>query len=429
MYERRLADSVRAALADTPVVLLQGARQVGKSTLARAIAAERGATYVSFDELPALAAAHENPAAYVAGFSGPAVLDEVQRVPEMFLPLKAAVDRDRRPGRFLLTGSANVLLLPRIADSLAGRMAPLSLWPLSQGEIDASPEGLLDALFADTLPPWSGPSEDRAAVVSRVLRGGFPEVVARPTARRTAWFDAYIATVLGRDVRDISRIEDLAALPRLLALLAARAAGLLNVADLARDLGMPATTLKRYLALLERTFLVQTLPAWSANLGRRLVKAPKLLITDTGLLAHLIGATADRLHSYPDLLGPLLENFVAMEIRRQAEWSAVRPRLFHFRAHSGQEVDLVLEDPAGRLVGIEVKASAAVNPAALTGLRLLQAERPRQFHRGVVLYLGRDVVAFAERLHAVPVSALWSTRGRGVRERVRRPGGKAQARA
>jgi uncharacterized protein len=423
MYQRHLADALRTALADTPVVLLQGARQVGKSTLAREFVADGTlARYITLDDLTVLGAVQADPAGFVAGLGDePVAIDEVQRVPELLLALKVAVDRDRRPGRFLLTGSANVLQLPRVADSLAGRMAVLTLRPLSQGELDDRPERFLDALFADA-PPRASDVLDRATIITRVLRGGFPEAVARAdAARRAAWFDAYITTMLGRDVRDISRIEDLGSFPRVLRLLAARATGLLNFADVARDLSMPASTVKRYAALLDRTFLTEALPAWSAGLGPRLTKAPKIMIADTGLLAHLLGLGAQRLVDNPASLGALLENFVAIELLKQAGWSSSRVQLFHLRAHTGREVDLLLERGDGRIVGVEVKAAATVRPEDFAGLRWLADGRPRQFHRGVVLYLGRDVVPLGERLHAVPLSALWRHPGRAVRESPARP--------
>jgi hypothetical protein len=408
MIPRHLAGRVRAALADTPVVLLQGARQVGKSTLARAIAAGGRRRYLTLDDQATLAAARADPAGFVAGLEGPVVLDEVQRAPELLLAIKVAVDRARRPGRFLLTGSANVLFLPAVADALAGRMEPLTLRPLSQGELEGRREGFVDAAFADGAPALRASPASRLDMIARVCRGGFPEVVARRKAeRRSAWFDAYLATVLGRDVREYSRIEDLTALPRLLATLAARSAGLLNVAGVGRDLGIPASTLARHFAILERGFLVEPLPAWSGSLGRRLVKAPKLHLTDTGVLAHLLGVAEGRLVTEPELLGTALETFVAAELGKQLAWSRTRAGLFHFRAHTGQEVDLLLEDRAGRLVGIEVKASSTVASRDLAGLRLLATERARRFHRGIVLYLGAEVVPFGERLHAMPVSALW----------------------
>jgi hypothetical protein len=348
------------------------------------------------------------------------ILDEVQRVPELFPAIKAAVDRDRTAGRFLLTGSADVLLLPRLSESLAGRMEVHTLWPLSQGELEGQPEELVDALFADSLPAPRPPQGGRKPeLVDRLVRGGYPEVVGMAAeARRQAWFGSYVTTVLQRDVRDLANIEALTMLPRLLRLLASRSTALLNFADLSRSIGIPQTTLKRYMALLEMTFLLQTLPAWFVNIGKRLVKSPKLLLNDTGLAAHLQGLNAERLVGDRVLLGPLLENFVVMELKKQAGWSRRQPQLHHFRTEAGEEVDVVLEDAAGRVVGIEVKAAATVAQVDFKGLRTLAAAAGKRFHRGVVLHTGPEVIPFAADLHALPISALW----RSAAARSGRPG-------
>ena len=256
-------------------------------------------------------------------------------MPELFLAVKAAVDRDRSPGRFLLTGSTNVLTLPRIADSLAGRMEILTLWPLSQGELSGTQARFIDTLFDLDAALPSAPVGEHD-LTERLLIGGYPEVVTRPrAARRGAWFEAYITTILQRDVQDLANIEGLNELPRLLKLLAVRISTLLNYAALARDAGLPQSTLKRYLALLEATFLVHTLPAWSANLGKRLVKSPKLFLVDSGLTGHLVGVDAKRLSADRKLLGQLLESFVITELHKQRTWSEARPALYHFRTHSG----------------------------------------------------------------------------------------------
>lgn len=406
-YPRHLTGLLRESLAGSPVTLLVGARQTGKSTLAQQLGRDLAAQYLTLDDAVVLASAAEDPAGLVAGLPGSTVLDEVQRVPELLLAIKAAVDRDRRPGRFLLTGSANVLLLPRIADSLAGRMEIFTLWPLSQGEILGPSERFVDHVFGDApIPPVSG--ESREALVERILAGGYPEVVAAASpARRGRWLRSYVTAVLQRDVRDLAAIERLHDLPRLLALIAARATGLLNVADMARALSLSHTTLTRYLTLLEQVFLTVRLPAWQSNIGARLVKAPKLLLNDSALMAHLTGLTPARLAAEPTLLGPLLENFVGMELVKHASWSGIEPKLFHFRTDKGQEVDFLLEDRAGRVVGIEVKAAATVRQDDLRGLRALEERLGERLVRGVVLYTGDSTVPFSERLVACPLSALW----------------------
>lgn len=409
MYRRNLSHSIREALADRPVVFIHGARQTGKSTLVQSlISRSYPARYLTLDDTTVLAAARTDPDGFVAGLEGPVILDEVQRAPALFLAIKAAVDRDRRPGRFLLTGSANVLVLPRLSEALAGRMEILTLWPLSAGELDDVREGFVDAAFSpQPLAPIHDPRL-RPALLARALRGGYPEVIGLSSAaRRLAWFGSYLATLLQRDVRDLSNIEGLTDLPRLLALLSARATGLLNYAEVSRSMNLPQTTLKRYMALLEATFLVQTLPAWAGSLSRRLVRSSKLLLSDTGLMAHLLGLDAERLASDPALCGPMVEGFVAMELKKQLGWSQTQAKVFHFRTQTGQEVDIVLEDAAGRVVGVEVKAAGTVNANDLKGLRALAEAAGRRFWRGIVLYTGSETVPFAKNLHAMPASAVW----------------------
>ncbi len=268
-------------------------------------------------------------------------------------------------------------------------------------------EGFVDAAFGDG-PPRVNAAGRETGLVERILRGGYPEAVAIAAAeRRGAWFEAYLTTILSRDVRELANIEGLAELPRLLAVLAARPMALLNYAELTRSAGLPASTLKRYFALLEGVFLVRTLRPWHANIGKRLVKTPKVLLTDSGLAAHLAGLDAARLAADRMLLGGLLESFVAMAVTKQLGWSESAPSLYHFRTHEGDEVDLVLERRAGALVGIEVKSAATVTNADFKGLRALEQAAGRRFHRGLVLYTGSEVIPFGPRFHAVPVEALW----------------------
>lgn len=410
MIERYLQSAIREALADTPVILIIGARQTGKSTLVQTARLGKASRYFTLDDAPVLAAIKNDPAGFLAGLGdGLAILDEVQRVPELFLALKAQVDRNRRPGRFILTGSANVLLLPKIADSLAGRMEVLTLWPLSQGEIAGVREGFIDAIFAPKLPSLpKDKGEKRTQLIERICLGGYPEIVARSSpARRKAWFESYVTTILQRDVRDLANIDDVSALPRLLALLAARSGTLVNFAEISRSVGLPQSTLKRYQSLLEKTFLIRLLPAWSGNLGKRLIQTPKIYLNDTGLLASRLGATPNSLTGDAPLLGPLLENFVLAELQKQIGWSETKPRIFHWRTASNQEVDFVLEDDRGRLVGIEVKATASLGANHLLGMRALAEAAGKRFVRGVIFYTGDAVVPFAANIHAMPLRALW----------------------
>ena len=407
MLRRNLAPRIVAATRDTPVVLLHGARQTGKSTLVKQIGGAARA-YVTLDETTALASASHDAASFLESFDGPIVLDEVQRAPGLFTAIKASVDRDRTPGRYLLTGSANVLLVPRVSESLAGRVEILTLWPLSQGEIGGRSERFIDAVFGARAPRVPKAERSGGSLSERILAGGYPEPLARKDAsRRGAWFESYLTTVLQRDVRELANIDGLTELPRLLALLASRTAGLLNFADIARGLSMPQSTLKRYFALLESTFLVVLVPAWSTNMGLRLTKAPKLMLADTGLACHVLGMNAQRMKTDANLRGALLENFVAMELTKQLAWAETRARLFHFRTTAGREVDLVLEDSAGRIVGIEVKAAGSVGDDDFRGLRALQEAAGDRFHRGIVLHDGEEGIQFAPQLMAAPVDWLW----------------------
>ncbi len=405
---RNLRHAVNAALADTPVVLVNGARQTGKTTLVREFATRRKAAFVTLDDHASLDGALNDPAGFVAGLGDFAVIDEVQNAPNLFRAIKASVDRDRRPGRFLLTGSANVLVLPRLGDSLAGRMEILTLQPFAQDELAGRTGTFIDALFSRSLPVRSPKAIDRAKAARRVFLGGYPEVAGRSVpARRAAWYRSYITTIMQRDVRDISNIADLTAMPRLLTQLAMRSSGLMNLADIGRGIDAPHSTLRRYMALLEATFLHAPLMPWTANRSRRLVKAAKIHLADSGFAAHLSGIA-----SPPDLLkspayGPLLESFVVGEVRRLSGWSRTPVTTHHYRTEQGREVDLMLEDPRGRVVGIEVKASGSIGHSDLAGLKDLRETAGDRWVRGIVLHIGSGMTAFAKDLHAVPLSALW----------------------
>ena len=406
MYPRNIEAELHSALADTPVVLLNGARQTGKSTLAKGIARSSSVPYVTLDDATQLAAATSDAQGFLAGLGDRAVIDEVQKAPGLFPAIKMSVDQDRRPGRYLLTGSANVLLLPKISESLAGRMELITLWPLSQGELHARQECFLDAVFAERLPALQeGEAFD---LKDTVLTGAYPEVIQRSAGkRRDAWFAAYITALLQRDVRDLANIDGLTDMPRLLSLLAARVGGLLNMSELSRSSGIPNSTLKRYLGLLQATFLFQPLPAWSSNLGKRIIKSAKIHLIDSGLAAHLAGITHQSITRDPVFFGHLLETFVVGELRKQIGWSDRRVNMYHYRTVAGREVDILLEDAAGRLVGLEIKAASTVGRKDFSGLDALLEDTGDRFVRGIVLYSGEQTVSFGKRYLALPVSALW----------------------
>ena len=416
MLQRHITPLVLETLRDTPVVFIRGPRQSGKTTLVQHLRdAGHDATYFTFDEAAVLSAAQADPDAFIAGLPERVIIDEVQRAPELFRAIKLSVDKNRAPGRFMLTGSANALVLPGVSESLAGRMGVLTLHPFSQGEREGVKEGFIDACFTPKFSPatLASDADDAAgsswpALAARITAGGFPEACERMSAtRRAAWFDSYLTTLIERDVRDIANIQGLRDLPRLLKLAGTRASGMLNLTNLARDASLPLTTLQRYWSLLEATFLVQTLPAWSASLGVRLVKAPKVFLNDTGLLCALLGIDAARLQTDDLMTGALLESFVVQELARQSAWNATRAAMFHFRTHGQQEVDIVLEDAKGRLVGIEVKKTTSPGAGDFKGLKSLQAATGKKFLRGILLYAGGQSLSFGHDLHAMPVSALW----------------------
>lgn len=409
MFARALAVPLLEALADTPVVMLAGGRQTGKSTLALSLAEEglHAADYVSLDDPTELAAAREDPSGFIARFDDPVILDEVQRAPELFLPIKSAVDNDRRPGRFLLTGSTNALLVPALADALAGRMEVLTLWPLSLAELGGRPESrFVEWLFAVDPELPAEPGLDRSDLVTRVLAGGYPEAVEREGARRDRWYVNYLTTILERDVRGLADIERLEQLPALLTSVALRTRGPLNKSALSQDLGIPNSSLDRYLALLERVFLVKRLPAWHGNLRSRLVKSPKLLLADSGLLCHQLQLDAARLDSDPAALGVALEGYVGMELVKIAAASAAERRMLHYRTAKGIEVDFVVESAGGHVAGIEVKAGQTVGVADFRRFERLREALGERFARGIVLYGGDRVVPFGDRLAAWPIGLL-----------------------
>lgn len=409
MIRRSLEGAVQAALTDTPVVMVVGARQTGKSTLVTSLV-ERSHTYRSFDDAAVLSTARADPSAFLEQLGGTAIIDEVQRAPELFLRIKLAVDRDRRPGRFLLTGSANPLFIPDAAEALAGRMEVLTLWPLSAAELEGHPGvAVAKSLLEEGAPPPSPPPVDREALVDRLLRGGFPEAVEREDpARRARWFSSYLTSILERDVRAIADIARLEQLPAVLTYLALRSRGTLNKSALGQDLAIPHTSIDRYLVLLERVFLVRRLPAWHNRLAPRLVKAPKVLLCDSGLLCNLLRLEGDRLLADPTSFGLALESFVGMELAKAADLDPRTSRLMHYRTFKGAEIDFVLESGDGRAAAIEVKASSSVDSKDFRRFQRMREVLGDRFARGVVFYTGEHVLPFGDRLEAWPISTLWA---------------------
>jgi len=406
-YPRFTEARLVEALGDTPAVLIHGPRQCGKTTLAQAVGERLGYSYFSLDDQVTREAARADPIGFVGDLPERTTLDEVQRVPDLFTSLKTVIDRKRTPGRFLLTGSSNVMLMPTLSDSLAGRVGILHLHPLAQAERARHDARFLDRLFGGEFPPRTA-NRLGGALAERVVAGGYPPALNRPSPRRrAAWHRDYVEALVQRDVRDLARIASLDVLPRLLALASAQTARLINVSDLASPFQLSRPTIRDYVTLLERLFLLERLTPWHSNRLSRLIKTPKLHMGDTGVAAALLGIDADALRADRTVLGQLLETFVYQELRRQASWQEDAYRFHHFRDKDGAEVDIVLERSTGHLAGVEVKASATVTGSDFRGLRRLQAAAGERFTAGIVLYDGETGVGFGDGLHAVPLRNLW----------------------
>lgn len=398
LFTRGLLARLQIALLDTPAIYLGGARQVGKSTLA--IASAGTGNYVTFDDLNARTAALYDPEAFLGEHigQGPLVLDEVQRVPDLLLAVKVVIDRDRQPGRFILTGSANILTLPRISETLAGRMELLSVFPLARCELQhrTSPLG---AILAGEPEMPASLWQSREALIEDAKRGGFPEVVKRAAAsRRSQWFRSYVATTLTREIREIANVGDDGNILQLLRMIAGRSGTPRNIESLSHDGKIPATTLRRYLDLLATIYLVENVPAWFVNSEKRITKQPKLLLVDTGLYTYLMGASLN--------VGQLLEHYVGCQLRSLLAMDKNPGNLFHFRTNRGAEVDWVIEDSDGRIIGCEVKAATSITTSDFRGLHELREAAKAMFHLGIVFYTGEKIIRFGPNMLAIPISAL-----------------------
>lgn len=402
-------------MADTPVVVVVGPRQCGKSTLVQQYMEGRGGGYASLDDAGRRRAANDDPTGFVESAELPFAIDEFQKAPALLDAIKLRVDRERRGGRrpaglFLLTGSANVWATLKISESLTGRAERIQLWPLSQGELEGRRERFLDGLLVGEAPRVAGSQIGRSAVAERLVTGGYPEMIARTDPRRRArWARNYVEMIVERDAHDLTeRGRYLDELPRLLELAAARVGGLLEIASMGNAIGMQKDTVRRYLALLELLYLTRRIPAWSRNLGQRLIRAPKLSMPDTGLACELLGYSSQRFEADETAMaGALFENFVVGEIAKQATWSDAAVRLHHFRTAGGREIDLVVETADGRVAGIEVKLGASPSSSDFNSLKYLRDKLGDQFMAGVVVGTGADTLPFGDRLWSVPVEGLW----------------------
>jgi len=411
LIPRGIEGELRDILSVSRAAAITGPRQAGKSTLAKQLqAAGVVPNYFSLDDEALRTAARADPDGFALSLARPAVIDEVQRAPRLMLAIKQILDRDRTPGQFLLTGSADLITARVVADALPGRVEYVNLWPLSQAEIAGRRTSVIDALLDGAPPRIGGAPKGRAASAELVIAGGFPDARTRAPRQRVRYFRSYVQTVLGRDMPEIGEVRlDSSKLAQLLRLLAARTSGPVNYAALARDLALDDKTVKAYVQLLTQLFLLYRLRPWSANLGVRQVKTPKLLLTDTGMAAALLGVDATR-YAAPDqgfLAGMLFETFVLMEIVKQATWSATPVELFFYRDTDKREVDLVIESASGDIVGIEGKSAASADTSDTRGLRLLRDRLGSRFRAGVVIYSGEHTLPLGDRIWAVPVSGLW----------------------
>ena len=411
LVARHAQRAVEAALADTRVVVVLGARQVGKSTLLEQVAAAEGASreVLTLDNQAVRSAATIDPAGFIATLGTPVAIDEIQRVPELMTEIKLRVDRDKTPGQFAITGSANLLEMKQVKDSLAGRAEYLRLHPFSQGELFGHRESFVPGLAKGSFPSVTNAPVGRKAHADILARGGYPEIQGRASNRRPRFFESYVEGILERDLASLGDVADRAVVARLLQAIGATSAAELNIERLSSSLGTPATTIRRHIELLEMLFLIRRLPAWSNNLLARSIKRPKVHVADTGLLAYLVGADERRIETDLDLGGMFYETFVAMELHRQISWLDDRPQLFHFRDRDQREVDIVIQHRDGSVAAVEVKAAATVHERDFRGLTHLKNKLGNKFKAGALLYTGASTVSFGDRLAAVPLSGLWAS--------------------
>ncbi len=405
IYKRLIEARIGEAMVDTPVVLVAGPRQAGKTTLVRQIAA-KGVRYLTLDDELTLLAAREDPVGMIRSLDR-AVIDEIQRAPQLLLAIKKAVDDDRRPGRFLLTGSANLMSLPTVTDSLAGRMETLTLLPLSQSEMHGSASNWIDSVFSGHILTVTQPLINND-LIETVLRGGYPEAVSRTVQkRRLAWGRQYINSIIQRDVRDVAGIEKLDQLPRFVRALAQVSGQMCNYTHLGSQVGLDHKTTSRYIGVFEQMYLLSRIDVWARNRLKRMVKTPKAQFIDSGLLSTLADVTLELVQKDRSRFGHILESFVFGELLKHTTSAEGDFRILYYRDHDQCEVDFVIENTAGHVVGVEVKATATIKGTDLRGLKRLASVAGEQFKLGVVLYDGLETLPLGESLWAVPLSSLW----------------------
>lgn len=406
-FKRNIIDEILRALKRSPAILIGGARQVGKTSLLKKMGGPLSYSYTTLDDLESRSYALEHPKDFIETLTKPAIIDEVQRASDLPLAIKKDIDEHRIPGRYALAGSTNPILLPKLSDALVGRMAILRMYPLSQGELIGHKETFIEQLFSDK-PTFKFSTLSKQEVCQKMVMGGYPSVQELSEKDRENWFKDYLDTILQRDVQELSRIEGLSDMPKLLQLIADRVGNILNVASIRDDAKLSTATMHRYITLLEKVFLIVFQPSWSNNFGTRVIKSPKVYFVDTGLLTGLLRMNVERLASSTHI-GKVLENFVVQELLKQMSWASINVSGYYFRTVSNIEIDIVLENMMGELVAIEVKAATSVSQRDIHGIRYFKEQMGANFKRGIVLYLGDHIIPFEKNIEAIPISSLWES--------------------
>lgn len=408
MYTRNISLTLQKRLKSMPVILIVGPRQCGKTTLSKTIGHELEMSYISCDHIATLASIQFDPVGFLNSQTKPLIIDEAQRAPEIFLPIKVDVDDNRHSGRYLLTGSANPLLVPNLGDGLTGRMGTCNMWPLSQGELRGVKENFLKTLFGNESWKAEYPILTQHEIIEMLMAGGFPNVVAaKSSEERREWCNDYLFSALQKDINDLSKIEHFSQMPSLLYGIANRVGSPLNVNSLTDLIRTSEATIRRYIELLKSLFLLYPLPSWNRNIDKKLAKASKIYFSDTALLLQSMDFDEERLIKLPNVLGQVFENFVVMELVKQVTWSLVSAKLYHYRTHDQKEVDIVLESSSGKVIGIEIKLSSIVRKDDLKGLLSLKECCGADFHRGIIFYTGDKTLPFGDSFTALPITALW----------------------
>lgn len=402
-FPRQLKKQLEVAMRDTPVVLINGPRQSGKTTLVKEYSP--ALPYYTLDDDNILSAARQDPIGFVNQIDK-AIIDEIQRAPELLRAIKYSIDQNRQPGRFLLTGSANLLALPQAGDSLAGRMEILTLLPLSLAEIQRREPRFIKNVENQHWPNHIISSE-QSAINSQVLIGGYPEMLMRPTLeRRIAWAKSYIKAIVERDVKDISSIEKLVEMPRLLEVLAQHSGKLSNFTQIGGQLNLDTKTAQKYIGLLETLFLVKQLRLWHTNTLNRIIKTPKIYFLDSGLLACLNRISTESIQTNKTAFGALLETWVYNELLKMCTQADIPWNIYYYRDKDQVEVDFILENHEHNIIGIEVKASQTVFDQDFRGLRKLAALAEKKWISGILLYNGDKCLPFGDKLWAIPISCI-----------------------